>query len=192
MNGVELLGQIPRSGGHGRRGEKKTPRLRPSTPSSVAIHFTPSLWAMASTSSETLPSDGQTPSRPHAENLLRADRARAAVARERPPDGENGSAAKADPGSKLRPRWYRRPAAESGGKTAKSKFRSRPAGPRLGVGRQDLGQKFPLACDHEALVFQGIAVGLFESGPRLSGSSRKNSSNQAICESTCRSVKSCG
>ena len=46
------------------------PKVRPSTPSSVAIQFTPRLWAMVRTSSETLPSEGHTPTRANTEDLL--------------------------------------------------------------------------------------------------------------------------
>ena len=61
IDGVELCSQVQPAGGHCRRVEKEMPRLRPSTSSSVAIHFTPRLCASAKTSSETLPSDGHTP-----------------------------------------------------------------------------------------------------------------------------------
>ena len=43
------------------RAQRILPALRPSTPSSVAIHCTPRLLAIANTSSETLPSDGHIP-----------------------------------------------------------------------------------------------------------------------------------
>ena len=54
--------------------------------------------------------------------------------------------------------------------------------------RQNLAQQFPFASHHEILIVERIDGLLVSSA--MSFSSRKNSSNQAICDNTCKSVKS--
>jgi len=60
VNGVEIFGGLAWETTSPSR-ENVIPRVRPRTPSSVAIQFTPRLCAIERTSSETLPSDGHIP-----------------------------------------------------------------------------------------------------------------------------------
>ena len=61
IDGVELVGEIGIQVDRSHRAKNRLPRLRPRTPSSVAIHLMPSSQAIDRVSSETLPSDGHAP-----------------------------------------------------------------------------------------------------------------------------------
>ena len=121
MNGVELFGQFSAAGGHDHRVRKRFPgcglgllRRWPSTSRPDSEKW-PRLLPKRYPPTAIRPED-------EPQKHPDADSDHAAVAPARPRDGENDSGAKAVRGSKPRPCWYRRPGAESGDRTRRSKF----------------------------------------------------------------------
>jgi len=107
-------------------------------------------------------------------------------------DVESGSAAKASPATRPNPRWCHIPVEEWDDKRESPKSRSIPSLRRLRMPAKPCPAVPFRRLITKALIFERIVSVPSESGPATSLSSRKNSSNHAICERTCKSVKCCG